>query len=73
MCIKYCFPNNANVSSVIPLDSGKSNKYDMIYEQVTKELIVLGTEKFLSPKISAYRKSYSTQHVLTSLIEEKLD
>ena len=90
ICIKQNnFPNNAEVASVVRLDKGKSNKYDIsnsrqvsvlntskIYEQVIKEQIILGTEKFLSPKISAYRKSYSTHHVITSLIEdwrEKLD
>ena len=91
MCIKQNnFPNNAKVESVVPLDEGKSNKYDMsnfrpisvlntfskIYEQVIKEQIVLDTEKFLSSKISAHRKSYSTQHVITSLIDDwqgKLD
>ena len=91
MCIKQNnFPNNAKVASVVPLDKGKSNKYDIsnfrpvsilntfskIYEQLIKEQIILGTEKFLSPKILAYRESYSTQHIIASLNEdwrEKLD
>ena len=50
--------------------------FSKIYEQAIKEQIILGTEKFLSLKISAYRKSYSTQRVITYLIEvwrEKLD
>ena len=85
ICIKQNnFPNNAKVASAIPLDKGKSNKYDSsnfrpvsvlntfskICEQVIKEQTILGIEKFLSPKISAHRKSYSTQHVITSLIED---
>ena len=91
MCIKQNnFPNNAKVAPVVPLDKVKLNKYDFsnfrpvsvlntfskIYKQVIKEQIILGTEKFLSPKISAYRKSYSSQHVITSFIknwQEKLN
>ena len=61
-CIKQNnFPNNAKVVSVVPLDKGISNKYDIsnfrpvsvlntfskIYEQVIKEQIILGAEKFL--------------------------
>lgn len=34
------------------------------------EQVLLDTEKFLSPKIFDYRKSYSIQHVITSLIED---
>ena len=67
MCIKQNdFRNNAKVASVVPLNKGKPNKHDMsnfrpvcvlntfskIYEQVAKEQIVLGTENFLSPKIT---------------------
>ena len=52
------------------------NTFSKIYGQVIKKQIVLGIDKFLSPKISAYKLSYSTQHVITSFIEdweEKLD
>ena len=78
MCIKQDnVPNNARVASVVPLGKVSNfrpvsvlNTFSKIYEQVIKEQIVLGTEKFLSTKISAYRKSYSTQHVITSLIED---
>ena len=53
------------------------NTFSKIYEQVIKEQIVLGTDKFWPSKISAYKKLYSTpQHVITSLIDdwrEKLD
>ena len=34
------------------------------------EQVLLDTEKFLSPKVFDYRKSYSIQHVITSLIED---
>ena len=66
MCSKENnFPSNNKVESVVPLDKGKSNKYDMlnfrpasvlntfskIYKQVIKKQFVLGTGKFLSPKI----------------------
>ena len=50
------------------------NTSSKIYEQVIKEQI--GTEKLLPLKTLAYRKSHSTQHFITSLIEEwpeKLD
>ena len=77
------FSNNAKTAPVAPLDKGKSNKYisnfrpvsvlntfSKIYEQVIKEQIILGTDKFFSSKISAYRKLCSNQHVITFLIEE---
>ena len=80
MCIKQRkYPRNAKVASVVPLEKSKSSKYrpvsvmntfSKIYEQVIKQHIVLGTEKFLSPNILAYRKSYSTQHVIHSFIED---
>ena len=82
LCIKQNnLPNNAKVASVVLLDKGKSNKmsnfrpvsvfntFSKIYEQGIKEQNVLGTEKSLSPEISAYRKLYSNQYVITSLIE----
>ena len=69
--------------SCIPLDEGKSNKYisnfrsvsvlntfSKIYKQVIKKQIILGPENFLSPEILTYRKSYSTQHIITFLIED---
>ena len=68
--------------SCIPLDEGKSNKYitnfrpvsvlntfSKIYKQVITKQIILGPENFLSPEISTYRKSYSTQHI-AFLIED---
>ena len=35
-----------------------------------KDQLVLGLDKYFSPFIFAYRKGYSTQHVLTGLVEE---
>ena len=46
------------------------NTFSKIYNYVIKEQIILGTEKFLSSKILAYRKLYSTQHVITFLVED---
>ena len=46
------------------------NTFSKIYEQVIKEQIVLGTNNFLSPKTSAYKILYGTQHASTSLVED---
>ena len=78
------FLDDAKIASVIPLDKGKPNKseisnfrpvsilntFSKIYEKVIKDQLVSGLDKYLSPFISAYRKGYSTQHVLTRLVEE---
>ena len=77
------FPDDAKITSVIPLDKGKPNKnaisnfrpvsilytFSKIYE-VIKDQLVSVLDKYLTPFISAYRKGYSTQHVLTRLVEE---
>ena len=80
--LKYgVFPEDAKIASVIPLDKGKPNKneisnfrpvsilntFSKIYEKVIKDQLVSGLDKYLSPFISAYRKRYSTQHVLTRM------
>ena len=84
------FPENAKTATVIPLDKGKLDKNDIsnfrpvsvlnvfskIYELVIQEQLTKQVDQFLSPYISAYRKNYSTQHVLIRLVEnwkEKLD
>ena len=82
--LKYgVFPDDVKVASVIPLDKGKPNKNEMsnfrlvsilnsfskIYENVIKDQLVSGLDKYLLPFISAYRKVYSSQHVLTRLVE----
>ena len=78
------FPDDAEIASVIPLDTGKPTKneisnfrpisilntFSKIYEKVIKDQLVSGLDKYPSPLISAYRKGYSTQHVLTCLVEE---
>ena len=84
------FPENAKVASVVPLDKGKPDKYDVlnyrpvsilnafskIHEKVIKNQLASYLDKYFSPFISSYRKSYSTQQVLIRLLEEwreKLD
>ena len=83
--LKYgVFPDDAKIASVIPLDKGKPSKneisnirsvsilntFSKIYEKVIKDQLVSRLGKYLSPFISAYQKGYSTQHVLTRLVEE---
>ena len=65
------FPENAKVASVIPLDKGKPDKYDVlnyrpvsilnafskIYGKVIKNQLASYLDKYFSPFISAYRKS----------------
>ena len=86
----FGFPENAKKAAVCPLDKGKSNRtaernfhpvsvlntFSKIYEKVLKQQLISHLDKTLSIFISAYRKSYSTQHVLINLVEvwrEKLD
>ena len=78
------FPDNAKIASVVPVDKGKPDKYDVlsyrpvsilnvfskIYEKVIKNQLMSYFEKYISHFISAYRKSYSTQQVLIRLLEE---
>ena len=83
--LKYgVFPDDAKIASVITPDKGKPNKneisnfrpvsilntFSKIYEKVIKDQLVSESDKYLSPFISAYRKGYSTQHVLKRLEEE---
>ena len=77
ICIKQNnFLSSGKVAPVISLNKDKSNKYDLsnfrpvsvlstsskIYKQVMKEGVVLRTERFLSPKKTAYRKLYPTRY-----------
>ena len=86
--MKYgAFPDVAKINLVIPLDKGKPNKDEMsnfrpvsilntfsnIYEKIIIDQLVSRLGKYFSPFISAYRKGYSTQHVLTCLVEEWRD
>ena len=73
------FPENAKVATIVPLDKGKPDKNDIsnfrpvsllntfskLYEIVIKDQLVSSMENYLSPMVSAYRKNYSTQHVIT--------
>ena len=77
------FPENAKVATVVPLDKGKPDKNDIsnfrpvsllnifskFYERVIKDQLVLSMENYFSPMVSAYRKNYRTQHVMTRLVE----
>ena len=86
----FRFPENAKNAAVCPLDKGESNRtaernvrpvsvlntFSKIYEKALKQQLISHLDKTLSIFISAYRKSYSTQHVLINLVEdwrEKLD
>ena len=78
------FPNSAKISTVVPLDKGKPDKNDIsnfrpvillntfskFYERGIKDQFVLSMENDFSHMVSGYRKNYSTQHVITRLIEE---
>ena len=44
-----------------------------IYEKGAKSSLKADMNKFLSPSLSAYRKNYSTEHVLVRLVEEWRD
>ena len=84
------FPNNATRAVVTPLDKGSLDKNDVnnfrpvsvlncfskIFENVMKGQLMPFIDNYLSVFLSAYRSSYSSQHVLIRLIEEwrqKLD
>ena len=84
------FPENAKKAAVCPLDKGELNRtaernfrpvsvlntFSKIYEKALKQQLILYLDKTLSIFISAYRKAYSTQHVLINLLEDwraKLD
>ena len=52
------------------------NTFSKIYEKALKELLISHLDKSRTVSISTYRKTYSTQHVLTDLVEDlraKLD
>ena len=79
--LKYgVFPDDAEIASVIPLDKDKLNKneisnfrpktFSKIYQKVIKNQLVSGLDKYFLPFIAAYRKRYSSQHVLTRLVEK---
>ena len=69
------FPDNAKSASVVPVDKGKPDNYDVlnyrpismlktfskIYEKVIKNQLVSYFDRYLSPFTSTYRKNYSAQ------------
>ena len=84
------FPDNAKIACVSPLDKRTEDKYSVtnfrpvsvsntfsnIYEKIVKDFLISKMEHHFSPFISAYRKSFSTEHVLIRLLEDwrnKLD
>ena len=84
------FPEDAKKAAVCPLGKGEVNRtaernfrpvsvlntFSKIYKKVLKQQLISHLDKTLSTFISAYRKSYSTQHVLINLVEDwraKLD
>ena len=78
------FPDNAKVACVTLLDKKTKNKHSIsnfrpvsilntfskIFEKFSKDFLISEIELFLSRFLSAYRKSYGTQHVLVKMIEE---
>ena len=84
------FPDNAKIACVSPLDKLTDDKYSVtnfppvsvlnafskIHEKIVKGFLISKIEHHFSPFISAYRKSFSTEHVLIRLLEDwrnKLD
>ena len=82
------FLDIAKIASVVPVDKGKPDKYDVLncrpvsimntFSEIYEKLVYyfdMDLSSFIS-FISAYRKNYSTQQVLIRLLEEwkeKLD
>ena len=81
---KGVFPDNANIASVSPIDKQSDDKnkvsnfrpvrvlktFSKIYESVIKNQLISVLNNIFSPFLSAYRESYSTQHVLIRLLEK---
>ena len=83
-CITSCtFPENAQVAAVAPIDKKTHDKYvisnyrpvrllngfSKIYEIHLKNYLVSSVNQHIN-LVSAYRKKYSSQHVLIRLLEE---
>ena len=78
------FPDNTEIASVVLVDKGKPDKYDVlnyrsvsilnasskIKEKIMKNQLMSYLDKYFSPFVSAYWESYSTQQVLIRLLEE---
>ena len=78
------FPDDAKKAAVCPLDKGEPNRivernfrpvsvlntFSKIYEKVLKQQLNQHLDNTLPVFIAAYRRAYSTQHVLIRLIED---
>jgi len=78
------FPSQAKIGSILPFFKDKGERSDKtnyrplsvlsafskIFERLIHNQLASYTNDIFSPYISAYRKHYSTQHVLVRLIEE---
>ena len=85
-CITSCtFPENANVATVFPIDKKTDNKniisnyrpvfsllngFSKISEKHLKNHVVSSMNQDISNLVSAWRKYYSSQHVVIGLLEE---
>ena len=84
------FSDNAKIECASLLDKHADGKYSVnnvrpvnlintfskIYQKIGKDFLISKMEHHFSPFISAYRKSFSTEHVLIRLLEDwrnKLD
>lgn len=76
------FPHNAKLAEVVPLFKKDDNlmmknyrpvsilpSISKILEKLVHEQLVLFLDNVLDPNIAAYRKGYSCEHVLLSLVE----
>ena len=87
---KGMFPDNAKIACVSPLDKLTDDKYSVTnfppvsvlnafsknHEKIVKGFLISKIEHHFPPFISAYRKSFSTEHVRIRLLEDwrnKLD
>ena len=80
---RSAFSDSAKVPSVLPIYKGKGERTEIknyrpvrilncvakLYERFMHEILMSSVTNFLSDFISAYRKVYSTNHVLLRLIE----
>ena len=76
------FPDRGKLAAVTPLDKGESvrtlernfrpvivfNTFPNIYEKIIKYQISPHLDKTLSVFVAAYRKAYSTQHILIKML-----
>ena len=86
----FVFPQNAKTAAVCPPDKGEPirtadknyrpvsvlNTFSKIFEKILKEQLIPFLDETMSTFMTAYRRAYSSQHVLIRLIEEwksKLD